>query len=33
MGYSLGTDHNTIPPSDTYWDDIEQFLKDAGVLD
>lgn len=27
------TDHNTIPPSATYWDDIEQFLKDAGVLD
>ena len=27
------TDHNTIPPSDTYWDDIEQFLKDADVLE
>ncbi len=26
-------DHNTLPPSGPYWADIEQFLKDAGVLE
>ena len=26
-------DHNTVPPSETYWQDIEQFLKDAGIFD
>jgi len=26
-------DHNTLPPSEPYWRDIEQFLKDAGVLE
>ncbi len=25
-------DHNTLPPSEPYWRDIKQFLKDAGVL-
>ena len=24
--------HNTLPPPKVYWDDIERFLKDAGVL-
>jgi fermentation-respiration switch protein FrsA (DUF1100 family) len=27
------SDHNTVPPSESYWDDIEQFLKDAGILE
>lgn len=26
-------DHNTLPPDNPYWYDIEQFLKDAGVLE
>lgn len=26
-------DHNTLPPSGPYWDEIERFLKDAGVLE
>jgi fermentation-respiration switch protein FrsA (DUF1100 family) len=26
-------DHNTLPPDGPYWDDIEQFLKDADVLE
>ena len=27
------SDHNTVPPSATYWQDIEQFLKDADVFE
>jgi alpha-beta hydrolase superfamily lysophospholipase len=27
------TDHNTVPPSASYWNDIEAFLEDAGVLE
>lgn len=26
-------DHNTLPPTGPYWDEIEGFLKDAGVLE
>jgi fermentation-respiration switch protein FrsA (DUF1100 family) len=26
-------DHNTLPPTRAYWDDIERFLKDTGVLE
>ncbi len=28
-----GVDHNTLPTAGPYWRDIEQFLKDAGVLE
>lgn len=26
-------DHNTLPPTRAYWNDVEQFLKDTGVLE
>jgi len=26
-------DHNTVPPSESYWDDIDRFLKEAGILE
>ncbi|MEZ6189695.1 MAG: alpha/beta hydrolase [Phycisphaerales bacterium] len=26
-------DHNTLPPTRAYWDDVERFLKDTGVLE
>lgn len=26
-------DHNTLPPAHAYWDDIEDLLKDTGILE